>query len=330
MFLAKAVRDAKNENFCNEFFLWELDKEVNVCRDCSRPFSVAIRRHHCRHCGGIFCDGCSVVNVELGGVKMDRCCKSCVRGETPGDNVRGAIEKSLSIFDTRGNRKVSAANIPLMYGSPFENTPSSPRKEAASPRKESSSPRSAEASSPRTDTVSGKGGEAPSAGYFEFANKLGVFCCVKLFSGGDSSDVASLWEIPRPSYIAVPPNGLVSGRFDSSQPFIELVILMGNPNPPEAGEVVYDTSQNPGKASKCAAVANFRRYMIFRIDSAGRNVLLKFKGDTLLEPRLGNSVGRVGIFGKLGMKSAEDNKDVINFDTNIAASAIRLFCASSL
>lgn len=316
MFLAKAVRDAKNENFCNEFFLWELDKEVSDCRDCRKPFSVAIRRHHCRNCGGIFCDGCSVVGVELGGVKMDRCCKGCVRGETPGENVRGAIEKSLSLFDTRGNRKVTSATVPLIYGSPFDVTPTSPR-----------SP-----TSPRKESPAENGVEAPTAGYFEFANKLGVFCCVKLITGGDSSDVASLWEIPRPSYTAVPPNGLVSGRFDPSLPFIELVILIGNPHSPEvdAANVVYDTAQSPGKASKCAAVANFRRYMIFRIDSAGKNVLLKFKGETLLEPRLGNSVGRVGIFGKLGMKSADENKEVINFDTNVSASAIRLFCASNL
>lgn len=236
---------------------------------------------------------------------MDRCCKGCTRGETPGENVRIAIEKSLSLFDTRANRKVTITNVALSHGSPYEGLASSPKKDGSSAKL-----------------------EAPTSGYFELANKLNLFCCVKVFYGGEGSDVASLWEIPRPSFTAVPPNGLVSGNFDASQPFIEIVLLLSNPHAPEPGEVVYDT-QVLKKVSKCAQVENFRRYMVFRVESSGHNVLLKFKGDTLLEPRLGNSVGRVGIFGKLGMKNAEEPKDVINFETNVPASSIRLFCASA-
>eukprot|EP00598_Pedospumella_elongata_P001530 CAMPEP_0184979828 /NCGR_PEP_ID=MMETSP1098-20130426/9940_1 /TAXON_ID=89044 /ORGANISM="Spumella elongata, Strain CCAP 955/1" /LENGTH=319 /DNA_ID=CAMNT_0027503161 /DNA_START=63 /DNA_END=1022 /DNA_ORIENTATION=+ len=305
MFLAKVVREAKNETFCNEVFLWELDKEVTYCRDCRRTFSMSLRRHHCRNCGGIYCDECSLSNAEIRGVKVDRGCKGCIRGETPGDNVRIAVEKSLSLFDTRGNRKVTCANVALVAGSPFEAAPGSPKKDDSAPKL-----------------------EAPTSGYFELANKLNLFCCVKVFYGGDGSDVSTLWEIARPSYTAIPPNGLVSGRFDASQPFIEIVLLLGNPHPTESGEIVHDT-QVLKKVSKCAAVENFRRYMVFRVESAGHNVLLKFKGDTLLEPRLGTSVGRVGIFGKLGLKNAEEPKDVINFDTNVPASSIRLFCASA-
>lgn len=235
---------------------------------------------------------------------MDRVCKGCIRHEVPGDNVRIAIEKSLALFDTRGNRKVSAANVALTYGSLCD-APSGPSKGDSSPKP-----------------------DAPTSGYFELANKLNLYCCVKVFYGADGSDVASLWEIPRPSFLPVPPNGIVSGRFDASQPFIEIVLLVGNPNPPESGEIVHETTQSTKKISKSAAVENFRRYMIFRVESAGHNVMLKFKGDTLLEPRLGNSVGRVGIFGKLGMKG-EDTKDVINFETNVPSSSIRLFCASA-
>jgi hypothetical protein len=40
MFLVKAVRDAKNETHANEMFLWEFDKEVNFCRDCTKAFSA--------------------------------------------------------------------------------------------------------------------------------------------------------------------------------------------------------------------------------------------------------------------------------------------------
>jgi hypothetical protein len=309
MFLAKVMREAKNETFSNEIFLWELDKEVSVCRDCAKPFSVVARRHHCRNCGGIFCDDCTVTGVELNGAKVDRGCKGCIRGETPGENVRVAIEKSLSIFDTRGNRKVTITNVPLKYGSPFEDS--------------SSAPSSPKAGSGKEITTKP---DAPTSGYFEFANKLGLFCCVKLMSGGDGGDVSTLWEVARPSYTAVPPNGVVHGKFDPAIPFIELIVLMGNPNAPET-DALYDTVQHANRISKCAAVSNFRRYLVFRIESAGKNVMLKYKGDTVLEPRLGNSVGRVGIFGKLGMK--DESKDTLNFDTNVAPSAIRLFCASS-
>jgi Zn finger protein HypA/HybF involved in hydrogenase expression len=321
MFLAKVIREAKNETFSNEIFLWELDKEVSECRDCRRPFSVTVRRHHCRNCGGIYCDECTLTGVEVGGTKVDRGCKGCVRGETPGENVRIAIEKGLSIFDTRANRKVTAHHIPLTYGSPFEEGSASSSPRTVSPRKDGSSPPRSELSSKFSVTSQ----DAPNSGYFEFANKMGLFCCVKVVCGGDGGDVSTLWEVSRPSYTAVPPNAVINGRFDPELPFFDLIVLMGNPFTPE-GEAVYDTTESAGKISKCAAVANFRRYMIFRVECTGKNAMLKYKGESLLEPRLGNSVGRIGIFGKLGMKN--EDKETLNFDTNIAPSAIRLYCAS--
>lgn len=327
MFLAKVIREAKNETFSNEIFLWELDKEVSECRGCHRPFSVTIRRHHCRNCGGIFCDECTLTGVEIEGTKVDRGCKGCVRGEAPGENVRIAVEKSLSIFDTRGNRKVTAYHIPLSYGSPYEegSAASSPR--TASPRKEASSPRSDSRPDSLRSVGTPLGPEAPTSGYFEFANKMGLFCCVKVVCGGDGGDVSTLWEVARPSFTAVPPNGLVHGQFDPELPFFDLIILMGNPFTPD-GDVVYDTAQSAGKISKCAQVANFRRYMVFRVECTGKNAMLKYKGESLLEPRLGNSVGRLGIFGKLGFK--QEDKETLNFETNVTQPAVRLHCASKM
>jgi hypothetical protein len=309
MFLAKVVREAKNETFMNEIFLWELDKEVSECRDCRKPFGVVARRHHCRNCGGIFCDECTIVNADIMGVKMDRCCKGCVRGETPGENVRLAIENALSTMDTRGNRKISCRNMSITYGSPFESAVGS-------------------------STKSSSGPEAPTSGYFEFYNKLNLFCCIKVVSGLDGTEVATLWEVARPSYTAVPPNSLVCGRFDPTLPNLELMVLMGNPVMSETGaggEAVYDTVQSPGKISKCAQVGNFRRYIVFRIECTDRNVMLKFKGDVALEPRQGNSIARVGIFGKLGMKSdPAEAKSMINFDTNVAPTAIKVLGGSNI
>lgn len=40
---------------------WKADNEVTVCegKGCTKKFSFVCRRHHCRRCGGIFCDACT-------------------------------------------------------------------------------------------------------------------------------------------------------------------------------------------------------------------------------------------------------------------------------
>eukprot|EP01121_Diplochlamys_sp_Union-15-3_P002753 TRINITY_DN1252_c0_g1_i2.p1 TRINITY_DN1252_c0_g1~~TRINITY_DN1252_c0_g1_i2.p1 ORF type:complete len:209 (-),score=19.14 TRINITY_DN1252_c0_g1_i2:113-739(-) len=37
---------------------WKRDDSVLSCESCHRRFSIRRRRHHCRNCGGIFCNGC--------------------------------------------------------------------------------------------------------------------------------------------------------------------------------------------------------------------------------------------------------------------------------
>jgi len=37
---------------------WIEDSDVNACKKCNEPFSLWIRRHHCRNCGQIFCYNC--------------------------------------------------------------------------------------------------------------------------------------------------------------------------------------------------------------------------------------------------------------------------------
>jgi len=44
---------------------WKRDNEVNSCDNCKKGFSFTRRRHHCRRCGGIFCDTCSSWKVDL-------------------------------------------------------------------------------------------------------------------------------------------------------------------------------------------------------------------------------------------------------------------------
>jgi hypothetical protein len=36
--------------------LWLPDNQASKCPTCSRGFGLTVRRHHCRACGGVFCD----------------------------------------------------------------------------------------------------------------------------------------------------------------------------------------------------------------------------------------------------------------------------------
>jgi hypothetical protein len=61
---------------------WSLDKIINECTLCSKPFSMFKRRHHCRTCGLIFCKECS--NNKRTIIKDDvskdvRMCKLCAK-----------------------------------------------------------------------------------------------------------------------------------------------------------------------------------------------------------------------------------------------------------
>ncbi|KAJ7228783.1 FYVE-domain-containing protein, partial [Mycena pura] len=70
---------------------WERDDAVHQCRDCQRRFNFLLRRH-CRRCGRIFCDRCSMYRAlldpadivqdpafaEVGGsASSQRVCSSC-------------------------------------------------------------------------------------------------------------------------------------------------------------------------------------------------------------------------------------------------------------
>ena len=51
-----------------------------VCFECKRPFSLTLRRHHCRRCGRSFCDRCSSQQTQLsslGYADKVRVCQLC-------------------------------------------------------------------------------------------------------------------------------------------------------------------------------------------------------------------------------------------------------------
>ncbi|KAG0718915.1 RUN and FYVE domain-containing protein 2 [Chionoecetes opilio] len=66
--VSKSLREAQ----------WAPDKEATHCRLCEKEFSIARRRHHCRHCGNIFCHSCSDNTMPLpSSARPVRVCDTC-------------------------------------------------------------------------------------------------------------------------------------------------------------------------------------------------------------------------------------------------------------
>lgn len=65
---------------------WIPDNDALLCMNCAVPFhSFFRRRHHCRNCGGVFCNICSSLCTPLpkyGLYKAVRVCKDCFTSET--------------------------------------------------------------------------------------------------------------------------------------------------------------------------------------------------------------------------------------------------------
>ena len=57
---------------------WVEDDSVDCCQKCRDQFTMLVRRHHCRKCGGIFCYNCSNFTLILpSSSKPQRVCETC-------------------------------------------------------------------------------------------------------------------------------------------------------------------------------------------------------------------------------------------------------------
>ena len=59
---------------------WKPDMEVDECTHCKTAFSSKVTRHHCRACGGVFCEECSMKRTPVPSQGWDypvRVCDSC-------------------------------------------------------------------------------------------------------------------------------------------------------------------------------------------------------------------------------------------------------------
>lgn len=64
---------------------WVGDVSVKACMRCEKKFTVTNRRHHCRECGGIFCDACSSRKLIING-QLKRACENCYESVVSGKN----------------------------------------------------------------------------------------------------------------------------------------------------------------------------------------------------------------------------------------------------
>uniref|UniRef100_A0A8C0MDM8 RUN and FYVE domain-containing protein 1 n=1 Tax=Canis lupus familiaris TaxID=9615 RepID=A0A8C0MDM8_CANLF len=72
------MEDIKEVNKALKGHTWLKDDEATHCKQCEKEFSISRRKHHCRHCGHIFCNMCSSNELALPSYpKPVRVCDSC-------------------------------------------------------------------------------------------------------------------------------------------------------------------------------------------------------------------------------------------------------------
>lgn len=296
-FLGKFSGEVRKDLGETHGVLWERDADVENCRSCKSKFSVRIRRHHCRGCGGIFCETCSVANATMENEKVSRACNGCLTGKTPGISIKEMAEKSVrGKFD---DSRKPAEEITI-------------QRESKYPLNSSTS-----SSSP------------PQVGYFEFYNKSEFVICIKIFSGGEDF----FWEVPRPTYTVVPPLSTIHAEFDPTCKNLQFVLLVNNPSLSRSGGGggpgpigLIEETRHLEDIPPHLRVDNFKHFIVYQVASFNCNILLKYKGDGTVELRKGTSVSRLGLFGYLGLSSSQSNG--IDFSTN-STERITVLCTVS-
>jgi FYVE zinc finger/MORN repeat len=78
--LKRAEKDIKPFLNATEKAEWQPDSKFKACFKCDAPFTVMNRRHHCRHCGSVFCGSCTSKKLSLdniGSTEPARVCDEC-------------------------------------------------------------------------------------------------------------------------------------------------------------------------------------------------------------------------------------------------------------
>lgn len=94
-FLGKFSSDQRKDLSELHGISWELDDNVLNCRECDTSFSTFTRKHHCRGCGGVFCDKCCIEITDKSNDKVKHC-GGCRRGESAGDKIKALAEAIIT------------------------------------------------------------------------------------------------------------------------------------------------------------------------------------------------------------------------------------------
>jgi len=313
--------------------LWESSDSVQFCRNCDEKFPpLSMTKHHCRSCAGVFCEKCCQFystdeNIKLFSTLIPsfdsgsdtssfRICDQCMRAECPGLPIKEDIRSQL---ETAANEKLDGnkSNAIEKLGTKFVNKVS-----GKLGLKESDEPPA------RQLTISygsfygedGKPKKAvnrplPVSGYFEIHNKSTEVFCVKVIVDEGNSK----FEVPRPSYKAVPPKESAYSFFNPDEGNLHILILFGNPHPIEAERAINYNTTAPGmrsdRISKCAKVGLFPKVICYSCNSVGKNVLLKYVGNGEIKFRNGNAVSRIGLISRL--QGRRFSHQMIDFASNI-------------
>jgi len=82
-------------------YYWQENETAVNCNGCNKPFSLTLRKHHCRSCGYIFCSACSSKTTalpEIGYNENVRVCDKCY--------VRERLENMMfSIYNASGESR---------------------------------------------------------------------------------------------------------------------------------------------------------------------------------------------------------------------------------
>lgn len=221
----KVLNDGQTKDeFAAFSSLWEQPEFRDFCRNCNNR--IQVRKHHCRSCGGVFCDDCCQMAVpdrfqysiipralKHQPTQPIRLCEGCRRGECPGRPIIERIRRELdeiqerkdtatgtgnSILDGAKNTIEKISNkVAAKMGEAIELLSSLDGNDEYIPPSIKLTRGSYYGENGLTRRAPNNVTQAAVSGYFELFNKTAEVIGVKL-----NRSFGEKYELPRPSYIA--------------------------------------------------------------------------------------------------------------------------------
>ncbi|KAJ3212814.1 hypothetical protein HDU67_003619 [Dinochytrium kinnereticum] len=91
---------------------WQPDSTAQACSQCSKRFSIFVRRHHCRWCGKVFCDNCTSRRWNLpssSSFSLSRVCNICFSHLSRSRNATAPPQRNIT--------RPAQATLPLAVNS---------------------------------------------------------------------------------------------------------------------------------------------------------------------------------------------------------------------